>query len=263
MPGKTISLLFRNSCISLDERERQVSNLVHSITNTPITMTEFNEILSLLEAERERYILEAAGLERRLSSIRTQVAAIDNLISGYIQEKQYYQFYQHFHQSQTQAYLEEDRINNNNNILSLDRNIENKVKSNIDLPTEKVNQITDPREPKPQQEELDISDIPKIKGGRQSESLPMLSEYQGYSIRNAILILMRSRPNLHFHINAIVCDLYGDNLTKKQYQTARVSVTKALSLGFKSGLWFKVLRSPGVYTLQYEKGITTKTPKAK
>lgn len=260
MPGKAINLLFRDSCISLDEQERQVSNLVHSITNTPIIMTEFNEILSLLEAERERYILEAAGLERRLSSIRTQVAAIDNLISGYIQEKQYYQFYQQFHQSQTQAYLEEDRINNN--ILSIDRNIENKVKSDIDLPTEKVNQISDERELEAQQEELDISDIPKIKGGRQSESLPMLPQYQGYSIRNAILILMRCRPDLHFHINAIVRDLYGDNLSKKQYQTARVSVTKALSLGFKSGLWFKVLRSPGVYTLQYEKGITAKTPKA-
>ncbi|MCJ8283057.1 MAG: hypothetical protein MJK14_25450 [Rivularia sp. ALOHA_DT_140] len=50
-------------------------------------------------------------------------------------------------------------------------------------------------------------------------------------------------------------------MTKKQYQTARVSVTKALSLGFKSGLWFKVLRPPGVYTLMYKKGITAKTPK--
>ena len=101
-----------------------------------------------------------------------------------------------------------------------------------------------------------------MKGGMQSESLPMLPKYQGYSIKNAIIILMRYQPDMHFHINTIVRNLYGD-LTKKQYQTARVSVTKAISLGIKSGFWFKVLHSPGVYTLQYEKGITAKTPKGK
>lgn len=223
-------------------------------------MTEFNEMLSLLEAERERYILESVRLERRLESIRNQVAAIDNLILGYIGEKQYHQFYQQLPQSRTQAYLEESE--NEPNILSLEKNIENEVNSDIDLPKEKFNPIIDSRESQPEEEEeeLDISDIPKMKGGRQSESLPMLPKYQGYSIKNAIIILMRYQPDMHFHINTIVRNLYGD-LTKKQYQTARVSVTKALSLGFKSGLWFKVLHSPGVYTLQYEKGITAKTPK--
>ncbi len=224
-------------------------------------MTEFNEILSLLEAERERYILEAAGLERRLQSIRSQVTAIDNLISAYIQEQQYHQFYQQFPQSRTQAYLESDK--NHHNIVSLDNNLENQVNSDIDLEPEKSHQITNDKEPKLQQEKIDISDIPKIKGGRQSERLPMLTKYQGYSIRSAIMILMRRRPDFHFHINEIVRDLYGDNLTKKQKQTARVSVTKALSLGFKSGLWFKVLHSPGVYTLKYQKGITAQTPKEK
>ena len=224
-------------------------------------MTEFNEMLSLLEAERERYILESVRLERRLESIRNQVAAIDNLILGYIGEKQYHQFYQQLPQSRTQAYLEESE--NEPNILSLEKNIENEVNSDIDLPKEKFNPIIDSRESQPEEEEeLDISDIPKMKGGRQSESLPMLPKYQGYSIKNAIIILMRYQPDMHFHINTIVRNLYGD-LTKKQYQTARVSVTKALSLGFKSGLWFKVLHSPGVYTLQYEKGITAKTPKGK
>jgi len=228
-------------------------------------MTEFNEMLNLLEAERERYVLEAARLERRLESIRTQVNAIDNLISGYIEEKQHHQFYQLFSQSQTQAYLEEDR--RNINIVSLDQNIENKPNLDVDIDEnekinkEKFNQADNHKEPEPQPKKLDTSDIPKMKGGRQSESLPMLLQYQGYSIRNAILILMRALPEKHFHINAIVRDLYGDNLTKKQYQTARVSVTKALSLGFKSGLWFKVLRPPGVYTLMYQKGITAKTPK--
>ena len=212
-------------------------------------MTEFHEMLNLLEAERERYILEAARLERRLESIRTQVTAIDNLISGYIEEKQHDDFYQQFPQSPALAYLEEGR--RDINILSVDEK--------IDLDQQKLEQVDNDSEAQPQQEEIDISDIPKT-NGRQSKILQMSVQYQGYSIKNAILILMRRRPNFHFHIHDIVSDLYGDNLTKKQRDTARVSVTKALSLGFKSGLWFKVLRSPGVYTFKYKKGITAKTP---
>ncbi|MEM1395361.1 MAG: hypothetical protein AAF757_29445 [Cyanobacteria bacterium P01_D01_bin.116] len=226
-------------------------------------MTEFNEMLNLLEAERERYVLEAARLERRLETIRNQINTIDNLISGYIEEKQHHQFYQLFSQSQTQAYLEEDR--HNIDILSVNENIENKPNTDIDvdkkIDEERFLRVENHHEAQPQPKKNNTSDIPKRKGGRQSESLPMLPQYQGYSIRNAILIAMRAQPDKHFHINVIVRDLYGDNLTKKQYQTARVSVTKALSLGFKSGLWFKVLRPPGVYTLMYEKGITAKTPK--
>ncbi len=213
-------------------------------------MTEFHEMLNLLEAERERYILEAARLERRLESIRTQVNAIDNLISGYIEEKQHDHLYQQFPQSPPLAYLEADR--RDINILS--------VNEKIDLHQEKLERVDNYNEAQPQQEEIDISDIPKMNGGRQSVSLPMSLQYQGYSIKNAILILMRRRPSFHFHIHDIVSDLYGENLTKKQRDTARVSVTKALSLGFKSGLWFKVLQSPGVYTFKYKKGITAKTP---
>ena len=226
---------------------------------TSIIMNEFNEMLNLLEAERERYILESARLERRLESIRTQVTAIDNLISGYIEEKQNHLFDQHFAQSKTQAYLEEDR--RDSSIISVEENIQEPANLDVDVESEKINQIENGKETQPQQEEVDISDIPKVKGGRQSENLPMLPQHQGYSIKNAILILMRRRPDLHFHIHSIVYDLYGD-LPKKQYQTARVSVTKALSVGFKSGLWFKVLNSSGVYTLRYNKGITAKTPKA-
>lgn len=215
-------------------------------------MTEFHEMLNLLEAERERYILEAARLERRLESIRTQVSAIDNLISGYIEEKQHDHFDQQFSQSSALAYLEADR--RDVNILP--------VEENIDLDQEKLEPVDNYNEAQPQLEEVDISDIPKMNGGRQSVNLPMSPQYQGYSIRNAILILMRRRADFHFHIHDIVSDLYGDNFTKKQRDTARVSVTKALSLGFKSGLWFKVLRSPGVYTFKYQKGITAKTPKS-
>ncbi|MEL6460749.1 MAG: hypothetical protein AAFQ91_21235 [Cyanobacteria bacterium J06621_15] len=224
-------------------------------------------MLNLLEAERERYVLEAVRLEGRLESVRNQINAIDNLISGYIQEKQHSQFNQLVSQSHTQAYLEEDR--HNTNILSVDEGIENKpnlgieVNEKVDeiINEEKFLQIENNNTSQPQPEKLDTSGIQKTKKSKQSQSLPMLLQYQGYSIRNAILILMRAQPEEHFHINVIVRDLYGDKLTKKQYQTARVSVTKALSLGFKSGLWFKVLRPPGVYTLKYKKGVTAKTPK--
>lgn len=226
-------------------------------------MTEFNEMLNLLEAERERYVLEAASLERRLESVRNQINAIDNLISGYIQEKQHHQFYQLFSQSHTQAYLEEDKPNID--ILSVDENIENKPNLDIDVDKKddevKFDRVENHHEVQPQPKKKNTSDVQKKKGAKQSERLQMLLQYQGYSIRNAILILMRAQPEKHFHINIIVRDLYGENLTKKQYQTARVNVTKALSLGFKAGLWFKVLRPPGVYTLIYKKGVTAKTPK--
>ncbi|MCJ8283056.1 MAG: hypothetical protein MJK14_25445 [Rivularia sp. ALOHA_DT_140] len=168
-------------------------------------MTEFNEMFNLLEAERERYVLEAARLERRLESVHTQINAIDKLISGYIEEKQHHQFYQLFPQSQTQAYLEEDR--RNIDILSADEKNENKPKSDVNLNEEieegKFNQVDNSQKLQLQQEKLDTSDIPKMKGGRQSESLRMLLEFQGYSIRNAILILMRRQPHEHFHINVI------------------------------------------------------------
>ena len=159
--------------------------------------------------------------------------------------------------------MEEDR--HNIDILSVNENIENKPNTDIDvdkkIDEERFLRVENHHEAQPQPKKNNTSDIQKRKGGRQSESLPMLLQYQGYSIRNAILIVMRAQPDKHFHINIIVRDLYGENLAKKQYQTARVSVTKALSLGFKSGLWFKVLRPPGVYTLMYEKGVTAKTPK--
>ncbi|MBV6623381.1 MAG: hypothetical protein KI793_10655 [Rivularia sp. (in: Bacteria)] len=222
-------------------------------------MTEFHEMLNLLEAERERYILEAGRLERRLQSIRTQVSAIDNLISGYIEENLHHKFDQHFPQSETQAYLEAGRLNYNN--LSINENTENQSNSNADFDKKELNLADNYDESPSQQQKLDISDIPKMKVARQSESLPMLPEYKGYSIKNAVLILMRRQPENHFHIHDIVDNLYRDNLTRKQRDTARVSVTKALSLGFKSGLWFKVLHSKGVYTLTYKKGVTAKTPK--
>ena len=47
-------------------------------------MNQYPSILRLLEAERERYILEAAELERRLNFVRNQISSLDTLIKGYL-----------------------------------------------------------------------------------------------------------------------------------------------------------------------------------
>ncbi|TBR56502.1 hypothetical protein B4U84_29640 [Westiellopsis prolifica IICB1] len=110
--------------------------------------------------------------------------------------------------------------------------------------------------------EVDISDIPKISFKRKPTSVPLLPEFQEYSVQNAILILMRRRPDLNMHIDAITRDTYGD-LPEKQFQTAKMNVSKALSTGVAQVMWFRVLRANGVYTLHYEKGVTASTPKRK
>ncbi len=49
---------------------------------------EYQSILKLLEAERERYILEAAKLERRLQHVRYQIVNLVDLIWGYASQEQ-------------------------------------------------------------------------------------------------------------------------------------------------------------------------------
>ncbi|MHC5732216.1 MAG: hypothetical protein ACYTXY_50780, partial [Nostoc sp.] len=78
--------------------------------------------------------------------------------------------------------------------------------------------------------EVDISDIPKLGTKRKPTSLPLLPEFQDYSVQNTILILMRRRPDLHMHIDAIVRDIYGD-LPPEKLKMAKMNVTKALSTG--------------------------------
>ncbi|MHC5821718.1 MAG: hypothetical protein ACYT04_39085, partial [Nostoc sp.] len=53
-------------------------------------MAEYSSILRFLEAERERYILEAAELSRRLKLVHEQMNALDALITGYATEEQMY-----------------------------------------------------------------------------------------------------------------------------------------------------------------------------
>jgi hypothetical protein len=197
-------------------------------------MADLSEILRLLQTERDRYILEAADLERRLSFIRQHLDSLEALISGYSQEEQIYQSYRPLPEpSSSKAVLEESHQEPENGLL------------------------TAAKQDKSQQTLPDISDIPKLGTARKPNSLPLLPEFQDYSIQNALLIVMRRLPDTHIHVDAFVRDLYGDNLTAEQFRTAKNNLTKILSMGRQAGLWYRVLDAQGVYTLKYEKGVTT------
>jgi len=202
-------------------------------------MSELSEILSLLEAERDRYVLEVVDLERRLSLVRKQITTLEALISGYVLEEQMYQPQRHLSDSSSSTAV----------LLNSQDEIENSKQT--------ASQLVDSTAPV--EKEPDISDIPKLTIARKPGTLPLLEEFQDYSIQNAILILMRHRPELHFHVDAIVRDLYGDQLTSSQFKTAKTNVSKMLSTGVQMGLWYRVVRALGVYTLHYEKGVTTKS----
>ncbi len=217
-------------------------------------MTEDPSILSLLEAERERYILEAASLERHLQHVRHQIVNLEALISGYATEVQMYSNQRHFSPlSSTQAILHgsyEDGENSDDEIDYTEQDTELESHSSSPIP---VNESTVASAIEP-----DISDIPKLPTPRKPGTLPLVPEFQEYSVQNAILILMRRRPDLHLHIDAVVRDLYGDKLTQQQLKTATSNVGTVLANGVQRGLWYRVLRASGVYTLQYDKGVTSK-----
>ncbi len=202
-------------------------------------MSELSEILSLLEAERDRYVLEVAELERRLSLVRKQITTLEALISGYALEEQMYQ--------------PQRRISDSPSSTAVLLNSQDEVEHSKQTASQLVDSTALAKK------EPDISDIPKLTIVRKPGTLPLLEEFQDYSIQNAILILMRHRPELHFHVDAIVRDLYGDQLTSSQFKTAKTNVSKMLSTGVQMGLWYRVFRALGVYTLRYEKGVTTKS----
>lgn len=112
-------------------------------------------------------------------------------------------------------------------------------------------------------QEIDISDIPKLHIARKASTIPLLPQYQDYSVPNAILILMRHDPTAHFHVDAIVLYLYGDGLDEEQFIIAKATVSKMLSTGTQARLWYRVLHSQGIYTLTYKKGVTTEPPKSR
>jgi hypothetical protein len=231
-------------------------------------MSDYPQIVRFLEAERERYILETADLERRIVFIREQINSLDTLISGYHREKQSLSSpsLSHFPQVSTQAFLEASPANLNretkqNSSLRLDSNAE---RENFKNEIDDVDDVESTTEGTTDEEEdVDISDIPRIAGARKPGSVMMLKQYHDFSILNAILILMRRRPKLHFHIDAIVRDLYGHKLTPDQTKSVKLSVGKMLSLGVQRGMWYRVLRGIGVYTLNYEKGVTSKLVRRK
>jgi hypothetical protein len=201
-------------------------------------------LVRLLQAERERYILVLTELESRLQHVRNQIISVEALISGYAQEEQMYQSQMHFTEFSEQA-LHEEELDETE--LEEDEELVEQSSDDIDQP---LTSSDEPIEP-------DISDIPKLSTPRKPDSVPMLSEFQQYSVQNAILILMRYRPEHHFNIDVVVRDLYGDELTKEQYQVAKRNVGRALSSGVQMGFWYRVLRVTGVYTLCYKKGVTT------
>lgn len=214
-------------------------------------MSELSEILSLLEAERDRYVLEVIDLERRLSLVRKQIITLEALISGYALEEQMYQPQRRISDSSSSTAV---LLNSQNEIVNSQDEIE---EDEIESDSQTASQLVDSTALV--EKEPDISDIPKLTIARKPGTLPLLEEFQDYSIQNAILILMRRRPELHFHVDAIVRDLYGDQLTSSQFKTAKTNVSKMLSTGVQMGLWYRVFRALGVYTLHYEKGVTTKS----
>lgn len=214
-------------------------------------MSELSEILSLLEAERDRYVLEVVDLERRLSLVRKQITTLEALISGYALEEQMYQPQRRISDSSSSTAV---LLNSQDEIVNSQHEIE---EDDIEEDSQTASQLVDFTAPA--EKEPDISDIPKLTIARKPGTLPLLEEFQDYSIQNAILILMRRRPELHFHVDAIVRDLYGDQLTSSQFKTAKTNVSKMLSTGVQMGLWYRVFRALGVYTLHYEKGVTTKS----
>ncbi len=238
-------------------------------------MTEYLSILNLLTAERERYILEASDLERRLSFVRNQMANLESLISGYATEDQMYCAQMHLsHLSSTQAILQDsdedvDESDYETDYREQEIGLESQTETNDTAIAQTSCVIPNPQSPVLFDESTvastydpDISDIPKLTTPRKPGNVPLVSEFQEYSVQNAILILMRRRPDLHMHIDAIIRELYGD-LSSIQFKKAKSNVTSALSTGLIMGLWYRVLRPSGVYTLHYEAGVTTKPPSHK
>jgi hypothetical protein len=205
------------------------------------TMTDSSEILRLLTTERDRYILEAADIERRLSLIKNQVNTLEALLSGYVQEDQMYQSLGRLSNlSSTQALLQEST-----------RQVAQNQEISPPPSTTKTSAFDD----------VDVSDIPKLAIARKPGALILLPEYRDYSILNAVLILMRRHPETHMHVDAIIRDLYGDELDTQEFKMAKATVSKMLSTGTQQGVWHRVLHTQGMYTLNYEKGVTTRPVK--
>jgi|UPI000369D97A hypothetical protein len=263
-------------------------------------MSEHLSILKLLEAERERYTLEAASIMRRLDLVRSQIHTLEDLIYRYATSEQVYSGETDLsHISSISGFLQEEgssdvfveeKVANNypthqteaefhtqtnmKNIKQQEETsvnfesypqaeIESQPQNFEETATTTASQTSDGKStPASTSQDVDISDIPKRTFPPKPGTLPMLGEYQEYTIQNAVLILMRRHPNAHMHLDAIVHSLYG-NLPPQEFKTAKVNVAKAVSEGLKKGLWYRVLRTPGVYTLRFEKGVTGKSPARK
>lgn len=229
-------------------------------------MSESSDILRLLIAERDRYILEAADIERRLSFIRNQMETLDALISGYAQEDRVYQSTGRLSNiSSTLAFLQESPRHHNEEYTPISPTI--KVEDRVSqfrhepvVTNNPARQVSDAVSSETDEDEpfVDISDIPKIQIPRKPGAILPLPEFRDYSVQNAILIVLRRKPRTHFHVDALVRDIYGDKLSPDDFKAVKATVSKMLSTGLQQGVWYRVLHAQGVYTLTYEKGITTK-----
>jgi hypothetical protein len=203
-------------------------------------MADLSEMLGLLQKERDRYVLEIGDLEHRLSFVRNQITSLETLISGYCLEDQSIYSQKHLSSVSAPTAL----------LLKGDERTESASTWEV--------KATQAEKSAPAQAEPDISDIPKLANRRKPGTIPLLKEFQEYSIQNAILILMRRRPDLHFQLEAIVRDLYGDTLTPAEVKAVKTSTAKALTTGAQQSFWYRVLNTNDVYTLHHEKGVTVR-----
>ncbi|MDF5726172.1 MAG: hypothetical protein PUP91_38190 [Rhizonema sp. PD37] len=201
-----------------------------------MTRFDYQSIVSLLSAERDRYTLEAADLESQLQHVRSQITNIKFLISGYSLEEQVNLRQRDRFEEQNSSFFNEDELKNFEPTSEVQEELDSNQNRQA-IAKSHPNQIHSGKFDTSKAIKIDISDIPKLTFKRKPRSLSLLPQFQDYSIQNAILILLRCRPELHFQVDTIVYDLYGKKLTYIQLKTAKTNVYKALSAGVKLGLW--------------------------
>jgi hypothetical protein len=166
-------------------------------------MTEYPSILRLLEAERERYTLEAAELSRRLEFVHNQMKSLDTLISGYAIEEQMYSTPRRLYNVEsTQAFIQDSLVDESESDSAVaESSLLTEVESNTPTLNQTIAQtsplIPDSQSPTNHVEstvedtvEPDISDIPKLTTPRKPGNIPLLPQFQEYSVQNAVCIRM-------------------------------------------------------------------------
>ncbi len=79
-------------------------------------------------------------------------------------------------------------------------------------------------------------------------NIPFVSNLSGMKLGDAILTVLQENPETVSHTDYIVRAVYGE-LEGNLLRTAKDRVTKELSRGFKMGRWYRLLDTPGYYTV--------------